>query len=175
MAQKKTTPKSRALARSAGRAAGAQRVSAKKTSAKQERAAVSRSISKPTKVAEQGVGWGNVARAAASIVGRVAKSSKPAAKTVKPKTPSKQATAAKKAEVQRQIQREVSQTRANAERAAAKTAESRAARQTAGRAADRRAAEGQRVKKVGKSTGKGTSARYKGDRMIDRKGQGGWR
>lgn len=71
MAQKKTTPKSRALARSAGRAAGAQRAAAKKTSAKQERAAVSRSISKPTKVAEQGVGWGNVARAAASVVGRV--------------------------------------------------------------------------------------------------------
>ena len=75
MAQKKTTPKSRALARSAGRAAGAQRAAAKKTSAKQERAAVSRSISKPTKVAEQGVGWGNVARAAATGFARWERSS----------------------------------------------------------------------------------------------------
>lgn len=73
MAQKKTTPKSRALARSAGRAAGARRAAAKKTSAKQERAAVSRSISKPTKVAEQGVGWGNVARAAAAAGRRLTK------------------------------------------------------------------------------------------------------
>lgn len=72
-APKKSTPKSRALSRSASRAAGASRAAARKTSAKQERAAVSRSIAKPGKVSESGVGWGNVARAAASVFGRAAK------------------------------------------------------------------------------------------------------
>jgi len=57
-----STPKSRASARVTSRAKGAARASASKTSAKQERAAVGRSLAKPAKVQESGAGWGNVAR-----------------------------------------------------------------------------------------------------------------
>jgi hypothetical protein len=78
-----SAPKSRASARVASRAKGAARASASKTSAKQERAAVGRSLAKPAKIQESGAGWGNIVRAAASIAGR----SKPVAKKAEPRKP----------------------------------------------------------------------------------------
>jgi hypothetical protein len=76
MAQKKTTPASRAKSRVASRAKGQARAAASKTSAKQDRAAANRAYSKPKKVIDSGAGNipVSVARAAKVISDYVGRS-----------------------------------------------------------------------------------------------------
>ena len=87
MATKKTTPQSRARARSAAKrgdaAQYARTESTRATSTKQDRVAVNRFIAKPRKVTEAGTAWGSIAKAAVSVAKKYYGSSGPSSgKTV---------------------------------------------------------------------------------------------
>jgi len=162
-----STPKSRALQRSAGRTAASQR------------SAQTYYGAKPT-VSESG--FSGLARAAISIAGvagraaaqssRAAQAARAAGRVQRPGGVGAQSRAGKGKTTpvnQAAARSQMAQTKRETARATSQTAAQRTAREKAGKAADARAAEGQRLRRQFGPTGKPASGKRPGDKPTSAK------